>query len=637
MRCRFFCVLLVSGAAVLLLPMSARSQGLAFVPIASSARVEVLDLRDGTSVRRIPVAATPISIAIDALHGRAYVAHQTGNRVTVIDTSALTVIGSLDLPSDAWAIALSPDGDRAYVSLSGMNALGVIDTASLSLLTTVPTGATPRGVALSADGARVYVANQSGGSISIVDTGDNSPVGTYALCSAPLGLALQPGGAIVYAACGFDSAVVRFDTVSLSVQGTTTLPSPASEVAVSADGARVYASRTNAGQVSVIDGINHAVLAHVAVGDGPYGLSLSTDGSKLYASNLHSASMSVIDISSNTEQAVYPLFSSAFAVGSFLAPANVPEPPRISTATAGDTTVTLAFAAPGFDGGAAILDFTATCGSATLVGTAPVITLTGLSNGVSYTCKVTARNEVGSSMPSASVQVTPARVPSAPTLTQITPGTEQATILFNAPADDGGSPITHYSAQCNPGSVSDQHEFSPIIVGGLSDGVVYRCSVRAHNGVGAGALSNELSVIPGDHGSSADLAISKTNGSGFIAAGNRVGYLIVVSNPGPAAVAGARVTDNMEAYFSDPEWTCVGNAGAACAVSGQGNLDLLVDLPIGSSADIRITALLAPLPEDPVSNVAAVGLPAVMSDPEMANNVASDGPDIRGIFWDEFE
>ncbi len=387
----------------------------------------------------------------------------------------------------------------------------------------------------------------------------------------------------------------------------------------------------------MIDGISHAVLAHVAVGDGPYGLSLSTDGSKLYASNLHSASMSVIDTSSNTELAVYPLFASAFAVGSFLAPANVPEPPLISTATAGDTTVTLAFTPPVFDGGAAILDFSATCGSTTVVGAAPAITISGLSNGVFYTCIVTARNEVGVSLPSASIAVAPARAPAAPTLTQIVPGTEQATILFDAPADDGGSAITHYSALCNPGAIADQHEISPIIVGGLSDGLVYRCTVRAHNSAGAGALSNELSVIPGDNGTSADLSISKTNGSGFIAGGNRVGYLIVVSNPGPAAVAGARVTDNMEAYFSDPEWTCLGIAGAVCADSGQGNLDLLVDLPIGSSADITITALLAPLPEDPVSNIASVSLPSAMSDPQLANNIASDGPDTRGIFRDQFE
>ncbi len=216
MRCCFFCVLLVSGAAALLLPLSARSQGLAFVPIASSALIEVLDLRDGTSVRRIPVAATPISIAIDAPRRRAYVAHQASNRVTVIDTSALTVVGSLDLPGDAWAIALSPDGDRAYVSLSGMNALGVIDTASLSLLTTVPTGATPRGVVLSPDGARVYVANQGGGAsvLSIPATTARSELTPFAArhsgwrCNQAARLSMLPAVSILQLSVSIRSASV---------------------------------------------------------------------------------------------------------------------------------------------------------------------------------------------------------------------------------------------------------------------------------------------------------------------------------------------------------------------------------------------------------------------------------------------
>jgi len=50
-----------------------------------------------------------------------------------------------------------------------------------------------------------------------------------------------------------------------------------------------------------------------------------------------------------------------------------------------------------------------------------------------------------------------------------------------------------------------------------------------------------------------------------------------------------------------------------------------------------LSAELAPLPEDPVFNLASVSMPAPMSDPTPANNVASDGPDVRGVFRNGFE
>ena len=60
-------------------------------------------------------------------------------------------------------------------------------------------------------------------------------------------------------------------------------------------------------------------------------------------------------------------------------------------------------------------------------------------------------------------------------------------------------------------------------------------------------------------------------------------------------------------------------------------------LPSGSSVRFLLTASAAALPETPVSNIASVTLPATITDPELNNNVASDGPDIRGLFPDGLE
>ena len=155
------------------------------------------------------------------------------------------------------------------------------------------------------------------------------------------------------------------------------------------------------------------------------------------------------------------------------------------------------------------------------------------------------------------------------------------------------------------------------------------------------AVCADLSVIPGGRGSSADLSIIKTNSSDFVNSGVDVDYTITVNNPGPAAVIGARVEDaiGVGTDFSAAIWTCTPVNNAACPnpASGNGSLDALVDLPANSSARFVFSALPNSGPETPISNAASVTPPAGLNDPNLNNNIASDGPDMRGVFRDGFE
>ena len=97
----------------------------------------------------------------------------------------------------------------------------------------------------------------------------------------------------------------------------------------------------------------------------------------------------------------------------------VPGAPTIGVATAGNAQASVAFTAPASNGGSAILDYTATCGTASATGAGSPVVVTGLANGTAYTCTVVARNAIGSSAPSAaSNSVTPA-LPSDTHLTNI--------------------------------------------------------------------------------------------------------------------------------------------------------------------------------------------------------------------------
>jgi hypothetical protein len=98
-------------------------------------------------------------------------------------------------------------------------------------------------------------------------------------------------------------------------------------------------------------------------------------------------------------------------------PATVPDPPLIGTATPGDGSATVAFAPPAYDGSNPVTSYTATCGSSdggtSGVRTGPYgpLTVSGLSNGHTYNCAVTAKNAIGPSAPSsASNPVVPADI-----------------------------------------------------------------------------------------------------------------------------------------------------------------------------------------------------------------------------------
>ena len=105
---------------------------------------------------------------------------------------------------------------------------------------------------------------------------------------------------------------------------------------------------------------------------------------------------------------------------------------------------------------------------------------------------------VGSYTLTASASGMPA-VPSSPTGVSAQAGNASATISFNPPVSDGGSPITTYTATCTATGQTTRTTTatsSPLTVTNLTNNTTYNCSVTATNVIGTSSASNTASVTP---------------------------------------------------------------------------------------------------------------------------------------------
>jgi hypothetical protein len=182
----------------------------------------------------------------------------------------------------------------------------------------------------------------------------------------------------------------------------------------------------------------------------------------------------------------------------------VPGAPIGVRATAGNAQASVSWTAPASNGGSAITAYTVTSSPGGLTasgsGNVTTATVTGLTNGTTYTFTVTATNAIGigpGSAPSNSVTpTTGSTVPGPPQQAIAFGSTGSAFVSWSPPTSDGGSPILDYTVTPSggPGSPATTTGTS-LTVTGLTNETTYTFSVVARNANGSGLAVTTTAVV----------------------------------------------------------------------------------------------------------------------------------------------
>jgi hypothetical protein len=190
--------------------------------------------------------------------------------------------------------------------------------------------------------------------------------------------------------------------------------------------------------------------------------------------------------------------------------ATIPNAPSIVSITPGNTSCSVAFTLS-FNGGSSVTNYSySTNGGTTFTVFSPSqttspLTISGLTNGTTYSIKIKAINSAGTSAASSATSVSlAATVPAAPTNLSSSNITASGFSIGFTSGSTGGSSITNYSFSTNGGTTflafSPAQTTSPVAIttqssgAALVAGATYSVKIKEINAIGASAASDTISV-----------------------------------------------------------------------------------------------------------------------------------------------
>ncbi len=131
-----------------------------------------------------------------------------------------------------------------------------------------------------------------------------------------------------------------------------------------------------------------------------------------------------------------------------------------------------------------------------------------------------------------------------------------------------------------------------------------------------------------------DLSVTKSSGGDQAVRGAPLTYVVTVTNFGPSYASDVVVADVFPTELLDAEWNCVGGPGAGCTASGGGITTFIDDVAAlnpGASVVYSVTGTVDMAAGDQISNTVSVAPSIADTDPELANNQATDVDEVISV------
>jgi hypothetical protein len=487
----------------------------------------------------------------------------------------------------------------SYVlTVVAINKAGAGSPATTSVvLSTVP-GA-PIGVVGTSGGSRVTVS----WSAPLSDGG--AAITGYTVTASPGGATCSTGGALTCVVWGLTNGTgYSFTVTATNRNGTGSGASTSTSVVPATTPGAPRSILGTAGSSSVMvswtvpTATGGADITSYTVTASPGGATCTTATTSCTVTGLTNGTSYTFTVSAANRAG-----SGASAVSTAVVPATVPGAPTSVAGVSGDGSVTVSWSAPSSNGGSAITISTVTAspGSRSCTSTSFSCTVTGLTNGTSYTFTVSATNAMGTgTASSSSAAVIPASVPTLPLRAKASYGSGSILVSWSAPADTGGAAITSYQVRSTPGSSGCTTTLLTCAITGLTSGVSYTFTVTATNAAGtsaASAASNAL--IPADV-PGAPTTVTGTFGDSAVL----VAWKAPSSN-GASDITGYTVTS------SPGGLTCSTSTATSCTVTGLTNgtsytFTVVATNAVGSGAPSVPSGVVVPatVPGAPTSTAA---------------------------------
>jgi len=185
-------------------------------------------------------------------------------------------------------------------------------------------------------------------------------------------------------------------------------------------------------------------------------------------------------------------------------PITLPSLPRNISVVVRSSSAILSWIEPSDHGGTEITGYyiTANPGGISMIATTSPATLTGLTNGLTYTFSVVAINSRGKSVLTDDAWSPPLApeanliILNAVTNVVAVPLNASASVSWNSPVSNGGLALTSYTVTVSPGGASVVCAVTHATINGLTNGVSYTFSVVATNPIGDSASAVSAPVTP---------------------------------------------------------------------------------------------------------------------------------------------